>query len=87
MQLFVFGVSGDSFMKRSCLNPGTEYIFAFLFMSLMFSGSSRVGQHCTLSSDLEFGTGPHLLDDLDPKFQGGRACHDLLETVLKICHA
>ena len=46
-------------------------------------GAAAEGQE----SDLDFGTGPHLLDDLDPKFQGGRACHDLLKIVLKICHA
>ena len=46
-------------------------------------GAATEGQE----SDLDFGTGPHLLDDLDPKFQGGRACHDFLKIVLKICHA
>ena len=45
-------------------------------------GAATEGQE----SDLDFGTGPHLLDDLDPKFQGGRACHDFLKIVLKICH-
>ena len=46
-------------------------------------GAAAEGQE----SDLDFGTGPHLLDDLDPKFQGGSACHDLLKIFLKICHA
>ena len=52
-------------------------------MNPLDMGAAAEGQE----SDLDFGTGPHLLDDLDPKFQGGRACHDLLEIVLKICHA
>ena len=52
-------------------------------MNPLDMGAAAEGQE----SDLDFGTGPHLLDDLDPKFQGGRACHDLLKIVLKICHA